>query len=209
MPYLSWRLDNGERSVAVPSSRHGLITATYQYKFGGLDAPAGLKWDISEGGFEAIPIGEAEDWLAAPACILDGSVYYESNKDRWRTGYGPFSYFFPPDHPETGVPLMPLIIAPALYKTYDEFGTILEPLWMHAREALSNADRVCVIGYSFPPTDIRAIDLMRSIVDSDAQPVIEIVDIKPEPIGDRLISSLGMKPKRIKLVESDFSAWAG
>jgi hypothetical protein len=48
----------------------------------------------------------------------------------------------------------PEIIAPQLYKQYDE-----EPfpaIWQAALETLSECERLIIIGYSFPPTDFRA-----------------------------------------------------
>ena len=142
-----------------------------------------------------------------PICTVDSSVYYPCYKDRWRTGYSPFSYFFPPNHPETNVPLMPLIVAPVLFKMYDEFAYILDPLWKAAEKEVQLADKIVIIGYSFPTTDDRVIDLLRTAAARQEQPIIEVVNPHPEHAVNLLISLVGFAETRVKQIPADFAAY--
>jgi hypothetical protein len=116
-------------------------------------------------------------------CFVDGQVPFPSYKDRWRPGYSPFSYFFPPNEPILGAPLMPILIPPTDVKLFNEFASIFNPLWSEAHRRLMSAERLLIIGYSFPPTDTHALALLDSFVAHDGQKLVEIVD----PFGDSLL----------------------
>jgi hypothetical protein len=75
-------------------------------------------------------------------CVIDGSNHFDSYKDRWRAGYSPFSYFFPPNDPIDGFPLMPIIIPPTKHKMFDEYGDIFNPIWKCASSELNDAERL-------------------------------------------------------------------
>jgi hypothetical protein len=57
-----------------------------------------------------------EDPDGYPILFINGSKPFKTYKDRYRPGYQPFSYFFPPNDPKTDIPLMPLIVPPTKYK---------------------------------------------------------------------------------------------
>lgn len=69
--------------------------------------------------------------------------------------------------------LLPSIVPPVLTK-----GTALQPfeaIWKSARKALSRAREVVVVGYSLPPADTQALDLIRQIKGPPMRPRIMVV----------------------------------
>lgn len=207
VPYLTWRLDTGERCMIMPAKAKSATTLGWEYDFNPVAKGAGIKFHAGDGPWTSRPIPQPPDPFARPVCIIDSSVYYPCYKDRWRTGYGPFSYFFPPDHPETNVPLMPLIVAPVLFKMYDEFAYVLDPLWKAAEEELHTADKIVIIGYSFPTTDKRAIDLFRAVAIRPEHPIIDVVNPHPENVADLLVNLVGFSETQVKKIPVDFAAY--
>jgi len=207
VPYATWRLDTGERCMIFPADAKSPAILTWDFSFEPVVTGVGIEIHVGSSPWISRPIPQPPERLAQPVCIIDSSVYYSCYKDRWRTGYGPFSYFFPPDHPETNVPLMPLIVAPVLFKMYDEFAYVLDPLWKEAERELQLADKVVIIGYSLPATDDRAADLLRTAVARQEQPIIEVVNPHPEHVVKRLISLIGVDETKVKPIPSDFAAY--
>ncbi len=69
--------------------------------------------------------------------------------------------------------LLPSIVPPVLTK-----GTALQPfeeIWKSARKALSRAREVVVVGYSLPPADTQALDLIRQVKGPPFRPRIMVV----------------------------------
>lgn len=207
VPYITWRLDTGERCMISPADTKSATTLGWDYQFDPVARDAGIRLHIGNGPWTSKPIPQPPDRFSHPICTVDSSVYYPCYKDRWRTGYSPFSYFFPPDHPETNVPLMPLIVAPVLFKMYDEFAYVLDPLWKVAEKEVQLADKIVIIGYSFPTTDDRAIDLLRIAAARQEQPIIEVVNPHPEHVVNLLISLVGFAETRVKQIPVDFAAY--
>lgn len=138
----------------------------------------------------------ARTWIATPEtaykrwCLVDGSNHFDAYKDRWRPGYKPFSYFFPPNDPLDDLPLMPIIVPPQEHKDFRENGTLFEPIWNSAREALAAAERLVVIGYSFPQTDGHAFALLDSFLSGPGR-TIELIDPYPDGVADRVRKHVG------------------
>ena len=154
-----------------------------------------------------IPIPEPPDMDAMPVCILRADEPVPTHRDWYRPGYEPFSYFFPPNHPRTDVPLMPLIIAPTSFKTYEEFAHVFDPLWDSAASALAESDRIVVIGYSFPATDSRSLDLIRTRIRSGAPLTVEIVNPAPDPVVDTLVNLVGLDPTDVAALPMTFDEY--
>jgi len=125
-------------------------------------------------------------------CFISASIPYKAHRSRFRYGYAPFSYFFPPDSPVDSVPLVPLLIPPVLKKEYEEWKGIYDSVWVAAENAIREADRVVIAGYRFPPTDIRPVELLqRSVRDGT---LIEIISpTNADEIRDRLKTFLSPK----------------
>ena len=198
--YVTYRLDTGERVM--------------------IDAPVGVGRPPNSDALEIDMRGQrpdagvsrhipgAADPAASPICVVDPREYYTAYKDRWRTGYRPFSYFFPPDHPDTGVPLMPLIVAPVLFKMYEEFSHVLDPIWEKAHQAVSEAERIVIVGYSFPRTDFRAIDLLRQALATEPYPEVTVVNPDADAVRQRL-GSLGFPSSKVRPLNIDFTEFTG
>jgi hypothetical protein len=140
---------------------------------------------------------------------------YPCYRGRFMPGYEPFSFgYYPPnilDDPGKsagpnrvlyraqmimpGVPegaaerhglvSMPLIIPPVKSKSYDRFGGLFDTVWNGAANLLASADHVVTIGYSFPRTDDRSLDLFqRAFARRPSPPRVVVVD----PVPERAIS---------------------
>jgi len=104
------------------------------------------------------------------------------------TGYfkGIFSPFDEPS--EKGIPSSPLLITPVQQKRYDIYQSVFDGLWKDAEDALSEAERIVIVGYSFPPTDTRPLDIIRNTLSSRKDSIsIEVV----APDADIVISHIG------------------
>ena len=53
---------------------------------------------------------------------------------------------------DPGVPSSPLLITPVRQKKYEMYASTIGSLWKQAAENLQTADRIVIVGYSFPPT---------------------------------------------------------
>jgi hypothetical protein len=63
------------------------------------------------------------------------------------------------------VPSSPLLITPVRQKRYDLFQSKIESLWQQSEAELRTAEKIVIIGYSFPQTDIRPLKLLRGALD--------------------------------------------
>jgi hypothetical protein len=87
-----------------------------------------------------------------------------------------------------GILSSPLLITPVRQKKYDMYQSKIENLWQQSEDHMTAADKIVIIGYSFPPTDIRPLELLRNTLDSRAGEIsIEIVS---PSVGD-IISRIG------------------
>jgi hypothetical protein len=134
--------------------------------------------DATAGNYKAVP---AAAHLLEPCLFISGERPYDAWRGRWRPGYARYTYFYPPNLPN-GIPTMPLIVAPTRDKEYTLFASFLEPIWSSAAERLAGASHLCVIGYSFPKTDLRARDLVRNF-----EGQVTIVNPNPEPVREALL----------------------
>lgn len=92
-----------------------------------------------------------------------------------------------------GVPSSPLLITPVRQKKYDAYKTTIEKLWRQAARALKAADRLVIVGYSFPRTDTRTTGLIRDLLDANAGPrEVEIV----APDADAVAARIGLRRLR-------------
>ena len=105
-----------------------------------------------------------------------------------------------PDMPEHGSVVrvkemnesMPLIVPPVRNKDFGVLHGLLEDVWTMARVALRSAERITIIGYSFPPTDTRAMSLFSEAILGRRDPVsVELVDPYPDALAARLSELFG------------------
>ncbi len=99
--------------------------------------------------------------------------------------------FAPFDEPTIkGVPSSPLLITPVRQKRYDDYAGVIKHLWELAEKAFRNTERIVAIGYSFPSTDIKIIDLLRDSL-SKRKNQIELIIVDPWP--DSITGRVGEK----------------
>lgn len=94
---------------------------------------------------------------------------------------------------DSGVPSSPLLITPVRQKKYEMYASTIGSLWKQAAENLETADRIVIVGYSFPPTDVRALGLIRAAL-SKRRGEIELEIVAPGVkeilgrVGDNILS---------------------
>jgi hypothetical protein len=99
-----------------------------------------------------------------------------------------------------GIPSSPLMLTPVRQKRYEDYPAVIEPLWEQAGRAMREADRIVVVGYSFPATDTRSIRLLQQSLQSrPAQIEVWIVDPNAENIASRLKASDLDNAKRVRV----------
>ncbi|MBL7876768.1 MAG: hypothetical protein JNL53_13965 [Cyclobacteriaceae bacterium] len=131
-------------------------------------------------------------------CLIDGSLWFDTYKDRWRPDYEPFSYYFTPNDPITGLPLMPVIVPPSATKDFSVYKELFEPVWSEAESKLAKTSRLVIAGYSFPLTDTHAFKLLKCFLNSGGK-TIEIIDLYPEEIGKKIEPYLGKNDCKVIL----------
>jgi len=208
--YMTWHLTSGNRiMISLQESNKGFtrISVDPKYTESIMDGKY-IPPTIEDVDWEGIPPPGPNDPEGYPNLFIDGSKGYASYKNRFRTGYEVYSYFFPPNDPETHIPLMPLMIPPTQYKLYDEYAHIIDPLWDYALEQLSKSDNVFVIGYSLPKTDIRSLQMFQK-ADIASKPEWIIVNPYPEDIVERLVKEGGISQERIHVEAATLRMFLG
>ena len=161
---------------------------------------------------------------------------YSTYAGRYMDGYEPFSYgYYPPNlqtegraapkgflitrmrpknpfmregvSDDSGVISMPLIIPPVRDKKYDFYGNLFTNLWDEAEKQLIEADKIFVIGYSFPKTDLRSSELFKKAFSSRiTMPEVIIVNPAPELIEERFVYDLGITTDKLITIKDYFDS---
>ncbi|MFC6021862.1 hypothetical protein ACFP2T_37585 [Plantactinospora solaniradicis] len=95
----------------------------------------------------------------------------------------------------------PYIVPPAAAKSAFYTNPIARELWRSAAEALQAADRIALVGYSIPPTDLVTSGMLADALAAGAK-TVEVVNPYPEEIVARLVT-LGQPKGQIHLVTGD------
>ena len=99
---------------------------------------------------------------------------------------------------ESGLVSMPLIIPPIKHKKYSFFGSLFPSLWEYAQKSIEIADKIIILGYSFPKTDVKTNDLfMNAFLKRKSIPDIVIVNPFPDSIYHKFVYELGIPEKKI------------
>jgi hypothetical protein len=117
--------------------------------------------------------------------------------------------FAPFDEPDPGgVPASPLLVTPVRQKKYDLYEGTLDSLWIQASKLLETADKVMIVGYSFPPTDTRVRELLAAALKArPSQIAVEVVSPDANDIVRRIGETCLAKVKTVvtyKLKFEDF-----
>lgn len=144
---------------------------------------------------------------AMPSCFVYGDKPFRCYRNRFRPGYDKLSYFFPPNDPHDDVPMMPLLIAPTRIKLYEEFKHVFDSLWSQAEEKLRATDKIVVIGYSFPETDTKILEMLRRVV--LGKPQIEIIIVNPhaDTLASRVSDWLQHPMKLVRAASQSFEQY--
>ncbi len=114
------------------------------------------------------------------------------------------------DSASDGIISMPIIIPPVKNKSYDFYGNLFPTLWSKAESTLRKADKIFILGYSFPVTDRPTTDLFKNAFSKrDSTPDIIIVNPNPKEIQQKFIFEFGIPEKKIKVypdyITSDYT----
>lgn len=112
----------------------------------------------------------------------------------------------PPTAGDAGLISMPLLIPPVMAKDYGMFGALFSRLWQAAQESLSRAEKVILIGYSFPRTDHASRSLFKTAL-ATARGKQEIVLLNPEAnrLADLFDQEFGVPRARLRPLAEPFS----
>lgn len=107
---------------------------------------------------------------------------------------------------EDGIVSMPIIIPPVKSKEYDMYGSLFEQLWLKAEETLTYADKIYIIGYSFPRTDTKTSELFKKAFSKRKKmPYIYIINPYPENIRDKFIFEYGIDYEHLVVIKEYFT----
>lgn len=99
-----------------------------------------------------------------------------------------------------GVVSMPIIIPPVKNKSYDFYGDLFPKLWEKAEDILREADKIYILGYSFPATDLPSNDLFKkAFIKRKTIPDIVIVNPHPDEIRHKFKYEFGIPDNKLKV----------
>lgn len=165
----------------------------------------------------------------------DTNIPYPCYDGRYMPGYSPYSYgYYPPNligveskrAPEgwkvvsfkyrfpwvekggadsSGLVSMPLIIPPVQKKEYDFFGKLFKILWLEAEAQLIQAEKIIIIGYSFPETDKQSRQLfLNAFSKRKTIPEVIIIDPRPDRINEIFAMEFGIPSSKITIEDKCF-----
>jgi hypothetical protein len=122
--------------------------------------------------------------------------YFERSQLAAKPGYtfvqvNPGGVFSPFKEPSAdGVPSSPLLITPVKQKRYEDYATSIERVWQAAEVEFQEVERIVVIGYSFPETDTRPLQMMRDAL-SMRSGFIDVHIVAPD--AEQIASRIGVE----------------
>jgi len=142
---------------------------------------------------------------------VPGSVYYhvagnEVYTNRILKLHGSLGWYYGPDGlllgdakvlPSPMLPSLPALLTPVVLKPFYE-----EPfrhIWLQARDVLTRANTLILVGYSFPPTDFHVQKLFREAF-VDRQPDVTVV-VNPDERAATIVNTL-VAPASVETHES-------
>ena len=104
-----------------------------------------------------------------------------------------------------GIPSSPLLITPVRQKRYNDYSSVIGNLWNLAEQVFTEADKIVAIGYSFPTTDTKAVDLVRNtLVKRKNEIELTIVDPYADVIIERIGEEYARSAKSVSLQTTTF-----
>lgn len=119
--------------------------------------------------------------------------------------------FSPFDEPGAeGIPSSALLITPVRQKKYEMYQTTVSELWRQTVDLLADVDRVVIVGYSFPTTDTRALDLLTSaLIARRGKIELEVVAPDADAIAARIGDEALSAAKSVALRKTKFEEYIG
>ena len=115
---------------------------------------------------------------------------------------------FEESDPTGSIPSSPILITPVRQKKYDIYSATIQNLWAQAVKGLEDASRIVIVGYSFPPTDTRALDLFRGLLTARGKELsLEIVAPDVDAIAKRIGENYLGYAKEVKLHKMIFEEY--
>ena len=109
---------------------------------------------------------------------------------------------------ETGVPSSPLLITPVRQKKYDMYEGTIGSIWEQGSNAFERADKIVIVGYSFPATDIRAMALLKKALETRPNQIdIEFVVPGVNDIVKRVGSKVLALAKSVSTYDETFDKY--
>jgi hypothetical protein len=106
---------------------------------------------------------------------------------------------------EDGIESMPLIIPPVKDKKYTLFANLFIDLWDIAKQEILSATEIIIIGYSFPQTDTKTIQLFKEAFSGKKKlPNVVIVNPEPDEIAYFFEFTLGIPKSNIIIYKEYF-----
>jgi hypothetical protein len=98
---------------------------------------------------------------------------------------------------EQGVPSSPVLITPVRQKKYGMYASTIGNVWKQAEDRFKMTNKIVFIGYSFPPTDIRPMKLLKSALNARKGEIeLEIVAPGVTDIVSRIGEKILAKAKK-------------
>jgi len=108
--------------------------------------------------------------------------------------------------PDSGLVSIPLIIPPVKNKAYNNFGDLFASLWSKAEESIRKADKIIIIGYSFPMTDIQSDRLFKNAFNQRLNmPKVIIVNPQPDSLEKRFSLDYGITSNNLSVYKDYFT----
>jgi len=211
VPYISRNLQTGKRTIVAPGKKDwttvSLRIEPQIFVDEDGDLAVRFKPDIKTGpSTRSAPVPKDDSLAIRPLCFVYSDGEFSTFRGRYRDGYEAFSYFYPPNHPMTQMPTMPLIVPPTRRKLYSEFGFVFGNLWKQAEAALRKSDEWIIVGFSFPDGDQRARDLLAAASGKRRNPVnIVVVNPQSAAVEQKLAQFLEKGSYRIVRAYKTFS----
>src|SRR5579872_836355 len=121
---------------------------------------------------------------------------------------GIFAPFDEPDSP--GIVASAVLITPVRQKKYEIYQTAINNLWTQATEFMKTSDKIVIIGYSFPATDTRALELIENgLAARPGTVAVEVVAPDASAILARIGEARLTKAKTVTAHDMRFDQYLG
>lgn len=106
-----------------------------------------------------------------------------------------------------GVISMPIIIPPVKSKSYEFYGDLFIKLWEKAEAVLTKANKIYILGYSFPVTDVLSTNLFKhAFLKRTTMPEVIIINPSPKEIHSKFKYEFGIPENKLKIISENITS---